>query len=170
MSTFIEIYIGRVNNFINSSSIISTTTWVTWFFNRNIFILWYSNIIFNWSRYTNQLFIWNGVWNIVMSYSLVSCSLNWSSDNLICSLHWGRWLDLNLNSLLINSWSNNSLFVVSISSYINSLISTSLLNNWLSGNWISINNFVRSIYKLNLNIFFLFNWLDISLSDILVSW
>ena len=106
---------------------------------------------------------------VFVDNSAVSWSNNWSCLSFIGLVNWFLFLNLNFNSLLINSWSNNSLFVVFISININSLYSRSVLVNSISGDWISVNNLIRRILIINLNILFFQNWLDVWLSNVLIS-
>lgn len=92
----------------------------------------------------------------------------WSCDCFICLVFWFSLLYLNLNSFLINCRSGYFLFIISISRNINSLYSFSCLNYSFSCNWISCYNFIRLINVINLNLFFLGNWLNISLSYVLI--
>ena len=88
-----------------------------------------------------------------------------SVDGLVGSILWLGLLNLNLDSLLVNSWSHDFLFIISVSLNINSLYSGSFLNDWFSGDWVSVDNSVWSILPLNVNLFFLVDWLNISLVD-----
>lgn len=105
-----------------------------------------------------------------MNDSTVSWSNNRSGLSLISFVNWFLFLNLNLNSLLVNSRSNYSLFVVFVTINIDSLDSWSVLVNSVSSDWISVNNLIRRILIINLNILFLQNWLNVWLSNVLISW
>ena len=102
--------------------------------------------------------------------STSSISNNWFSNSLISSLYSWLLLYLYLNSLLINSWLNYSLFIIFISWYIYSLSSCSILIYSVSSDWISVNYLIRGILEINLNLFSFSNWLDKSISNVLISW
>ena len=141
---------GRINNLSNSISVfVSTTTWVAWFFNRNIFIMINRNVINNWFRVSDWLFISYLIRNNSSGNSLGSAGLGWFNDFFISSFNCWGLLELNLNSFLVNCWSGDILFVVSVSWNIDSLRSRSGLVDWFSGDWISVNDLILSLSPIN---------------------
>lgn len=113
----------------SSTVIIITTTWITWFINRYIFILINRYIINNRLRYSNRYFFLYSVWNNSSSDTfrlrILSIFMDWVKGSFLCR----SLIKFNLNFFSINCWLSNVLFVINISWYINSLGSTSLLVN-----------------------------------------
>ncbi len=113
--------------------------------------------------------LFNSIINVLSNGSTISRSDNRFSDGLVSFVNRLLLLNLNLYLLLVNSWSDNSLFVVSVSRNIDSLSSRSVLLNLLSGDWISIDNLIRRVLVVDLNRLFFMNRLNVSLSNILIS-
>lgn len=77
-------------------------------------------------------------------------------------------LEIDLQVSLVNIWSNNILFVVNITWFLDSLFSVFVLDDWLSSNVFSIVNIVFSINESNREIFLFNNWLNDWLINVFV--
>ena len=145
-----------------------TTTRITRFFDRNIFILIYRYIINNWFRYSNWNFFLNSVrYNSSFNFfriRVLSIFMNWLKSSFLC---WSL-LELNLNFFSVNGWLSNFLCVVNITRDINLLSSTSLLINSFFGNWGVINNLIFFLSPFNVNVFSLLNRLNVWLNNMLI--
>ena len=147
---------------------IITTTRITWFFNRNIFILIYRYIINNRFRYTNRDFFLNSVRYNSSLYTfrlrILSIFMNW----LKCRFLSWSLLELYLNFFSINSWLCDSLCIIYVTWNINLLSSRSLLINSFFSKWSIINDLIFFLSPFNINIFSLLDRLNIWLSNVLI--